>query len=108
MSDLKENIRLAVAISKGIIRDQRSRRTVLFFVISAAVLMVFAGAVLLEGWLAANPWIFIAYWGACIWLTFLSFLLAVHDLLMLRREARRERQRLKGSVFGMKDHDPHA
>ncbi len=107
MSDLSENIRLAIAITKGIVRDRQSRRTVLFFVILAAMGMAFAGAVLLDGWLSAHPVGFLIYWGACLWLTFLSMLLAVHDLLMVRLATHRERQRLKGEVFGIKDEGNH-
>ncbi len=104
MSDLKDNIQFVIAVSKGIARDQRARRTVLFFVVLTAMLMAFAGFVLFGRWLTPErPILFLLYWGACIWLTFLSILLAVHDLLMLRQTARRERQQLKAEVFGMKD-----
>ena len=104
MSDFKDNLRFVIAISQGIVRDQRARRTVLFFVVLTAMLMVFAGAVLFGSWLTTErPLLFLLYWGACSWLTFLSILLAVHDMLMVRQAARRERQRLKADVFGMKD-----
>jgi len=106
MSELKENLRFIVAISKGIARDRRARRAVLTMVVGAAVLMVFVGSVILDRLLGEHPLLFLAYWGACIWLTFLSILMAVHDLLMVRKDARRERQELKARVFGMKDEDP--
>lgn len=102
MSELGGNIRFAIAVAKGIVRDQRARRTVLFFVVLAAMLMAFAGAVLLDRWLSASPLLFLFYWCACLWLTFLSMLLAVHDLLMLRRAAHQERQRLKAEVMGIR------
>jgi len=106
MSDSKDNLRFIIAISKGIVRDQRARRTVLFFVVLAAMLMAFVGSVLLGGWLTTErPILFLLYWGACAWLTFLSILMALFDMLMLRKEARRERRRIKSEVFGMKDEE---
>jgi hypothetical protein len=82
----------------------RARRTVLFFVVLGAMLMAFVGAVLLGNWLTTErPILFLLYWGACAWLTLLSILLALYDMLMLRKEAKQERRRIKSEVFGMKD-----
>jgi len=101
MNSLKEQIRFFVAIATGIVRDQRARRTVLFFVVLVAMLMAFFGAILFDRFLMGRPLLFLLYWGACAWLTFLSMLLAVHDLLMLRQTLRRERQQLKARVLGI-------
>jgi len=104
MSDSKDSLQFIIAISKGIARDMRARRTVLFFVVLVAMLMAFVGAVPLGGWLTTErPILFLLYWGACAWLTVLSILLALYDMLMLRQEAKRERRRIKSEVFGMKD-----
>jgi len=102
---LSENVELIVAIAKGIVRDQHTRRTVLFYVVLTSILMVFVGSVFLDHWLNENPWRFLFYWGACLWLTVLSVLLALQDLMMLRITERRERERLKKQVLGLKSKD---
>ena len=71
----------------------------------ASLLMAFVGTVLIAGPLAASPWIFLLYWGVCILLTFFSVLLAVHDLLILAQEARRESERLKAELLSRRDAD---
>jgi hypothetical protein len=53
----------------------------------------------------AHPVWFVFYWGACAWLTLVSLLLAVFDLLMIRAKARAERRALRAQVFGEKDRD---
>ena len=89
-----------ILVSKGILRDRKMRRDALTLIVVATLVMVGVGAVLLDGWLSEHPFIFLLYWGACAWLTLTSLLLALYDLLAVRTEARRERQRLKGQVFG--------
>jgi len=90
-------------VSKGILRDRHMRRTVLFWIVIAALLLLGLGATLLDGWLVANPLLFVLYWGACAWLTLTAVLLALFDMLMLRGEAARERRRLKREVLGEGD-----
>ncbi len=94
-----KNASLVAAITRGILRDQRARRTVLFFIILAAMGMLFIGSVLIPGFLGRHPLFFLAWWGACLWLTVLSLLMALFDLLMLRKAARQERQQLRKEVF---------
>ena len=87
-------------ISKGILRDRTQRRTVMFWIVAATLAQLAAGVFVLDAWLLANPVIFLLYWGACFWLTITSLLLALYDMLALRVESRRERERIKGQVFG--------
>jgi hypothetical protein len=94
-----------LAVATGIVRDRHSRRAVLFGAVLASLLMAFVGTVLIAGPLAASPWIFLLYWGVCILLTFFSVLLAVHDLLILAQEARRESERLKAELLSRRDAD---
>ena len=94
-----------ILVSKGILRDRQVRRKVLFWIVTAVLAMMGVGAVLVDGWLSKHPVVFLFYWGACLWLTATSLLLALYDLLSVRSEARRERQRLKGQVFRAEDGD---
>ena len=89
------SIRFVIAVSRGILRDQRVRRSVLFGLALADMLVVFAGSVLLDGWLVAHVGWFLVYWGVCLWLTLSLLLLALFDLLSVRRDAIRERRRLR-------------
>ena len=88
-----------ILVSKGILRDRKVRRTVLFWLIVMALGLLGLGAFLLDTWLSQHIVMFLLYWGACLWLTATSLLLALYDLLAIRTEARRERARLKGRVF---------
>ena len=103
MSSPSENVRFIVAVSRGILRDQGMRRSVLFGLVLGAMLMVFAGSVLLDSWLEANAFWFLLFWGVCMWLTLTSFFLAFYDLLAVRRDAARERHQLKADA--LKDGD---
>ena len=98
------DVRLFALIAKGLLYEQETRRKVLFFIVLGALLMVFVGAVPLNGWLGENVLAFIFYWLLCAWLTFTSILLALFDLLMVRRSAREARRRLKAEAFGSGTH----
>ncbi|MEI6561217.1 MAG: hypothetical protein WCO68_03930 [Verrucomicrobiota bacterium] len=96
---------LIILVTKGILRDRQMRRTVLFWIVVATLVLLGVGAMPLDAWLGEHPLLFLLYWGACLWLTGTSMLLALYDLLAIRTEAARERQRLKGKVFGEDEGD---
>lgn len=87
-------VALTVAICLGIIREQRVRRSVLFVVMISIMLMLFGGVVVFDQWLAKHPIVFLLYWGACLWLTGLSILMALYDMLMVRKAGALSRRRL--------------
>ena len=96
----EKNLRKASFVAhatRGIIRDQRSRRKAMSAVIVVALLMMIAGATLLQD--ALNPREhavrFILYWLACAWFTLTALLLALFDALMLRAQARAARRKLQ-------------
>ena len=99
------SVKVLIQTTKGIIRDQSVRRTVMFVIVLAALVMVFAGATFLSGWLAGDKWIFLIYWVACAWLTMTAILLAIFDLIAVQLILRREKRRLKHQIFGKEDHD---
>ena len=92
-------MRLLLQFVRGLIYDQNTRRGAMFIVLVSAMLMVFSGGTFLDSALTARPLIFLTYWGVCAWLTFCAILLALYDLLALRRRAEAERRRLKAKVF---------
>jgi hypothetical protein len=87
--------KLVIQISKGIIRDHQTRRWTMFYALLAAMLLLFAGSVLIEGWLREHVFLLFAWWAACAWLTLLAVLLALFDILVIRAAARQERRRLE-------------
>ena len=91
----REVLKLILQISKGLIRDARVRRTLMFYGVLLAIVLLFIGAVLIDAWLRERPLLFVLYWAGCAWLTLLSVLLAFFDMLLLRATARRERKRLE-------------
>jgi hypothetical protein len=87
--------KLVIQISKGLIRDMRTRRWTMFYALVAAMFMLFAGAVLIDRWLREHVLFLLFWWAACAWLTLLAVLLAFFDMLMIRAAARQERKRLE-------------
>ena len=83
--------------TRGIIRDQRSRRKMMTGVIVVALIMLIAGATFLQEGL--NPrehgLRFILYWLTCAWFTIAALLLALFDGLMTRVQGRAERRKLQ-------------
>jgi MFS family permease len=87
-----------VQITRGLLRDERSRRRTMGISLLVAVGMLVAGLTVLRPWLNPHehPWRFIFFWFACAWETLLVLLLALLDLLLVRAQARAARKALKG------------
>lgn len=88
--------------TRGVIRDQTLRRKTMFVLILIALLLLISGFTFLQS--SLNPrehllW-FGFYWVICLWFTLTAMLLALFDLLTVRREARKERQMLNKKFGG--------
>ncbi len=90
----------AAHATRGLVRDQGTRRKIMLGTVVLAIGFVGAGATVLEGVLdhRAHPLWFILYWFACAWLTLLAMLLALFDVLVVRAQARAARN-LLGKQF---------
>src|SRR5438874_110495 len=86
-----------VHATRGVLRDQRTRRKAMLTLLVLALLLLIAGFTFLQPALnpQEHPWRVIFFWIACIWLTFTAMLLALFDLLVLRLEARRAERALR-------------
>ena len=86
--------------TRGVVRDQATRRKAMLVVISLALLMLIAGSTFLQG--ALNPREhavrFILYWLACAWLTVTALLLALFDALITRAKERAARKTLQQAI----------
>jgi hypothetical protein len=83
-----------IQATRGLLRDQRSRRKTMAISLVVAVVMLVAGLTVLRPWLEPNehPWRFVLFWFACAWETILVLLLALLDLLLVRAQARAARK----------------
>lgn len=86
-----------VQITQGLVRDERTRRKVMAFLIVVAVAMAAVGLSGLRSWLEPKEHTgrFILFWFACAWITLTASLLALLDLLMVRAKARQARKALR-------------
>jgi hypothetical protein len=86
-----------VHATRGVIRDQTTRRKAMLFLLMLALLLLIAGFTFLAPALnpREHPWRVILFWIICIWLTFTALLLALFDLLVVRLQARRAERALR-------------
>jgi uncharacterized ion transporter superfamily protein YfcC len=86
-----------IHVTRGVIRDQKTRRRVMVLVLTAAIIVMIFGATILRKVLDPHerPGWFLFYWLVCAWLTMTAILLALFDLLMLRIEARKAERDLR-------------
>lgn len=92
-------VSFAVHATRGVIRDQTTRRKTMFFLLVTALVLLFLGSTFLAPLL--NPrehfgWA-LAFWIVCVWLTLTALLLALFDLLMLRAAGRAAEHALRQS-----------
>lgn len=97
----------AAHATRGLIRDQGTRRKIMLGTVVLAIGFVGAGATVLEGVLdhRAHPVWFILYWFACGWLAVLAMLLALFDVLVVRAQARAARNVLGQQFSGPRTRD---
>jgi hypothetical protein len=90
----------AVHATRGIIRDQRTRRRVMVIVLTAALILMICGSTLLKQTLDPHEhtgW-FLFFWLLCAWLTVTAILLAIFDLLMVSANTRKARRQLREDI----------
>jgi len=93
-------LRSVLLLTKGIIRDQKTRRNVMFYVMLAALVMLFAGTVFIpDAWAREHVWLFIFYWLACAWLTLTGLLLAAFDILLISAASRIRKRKLEEELL---------
>jgi hypothetical protein len=87
--------------TRGLLRDQQSRRKTMAVSLIIALALLVSGLTIFRPWLDPHehPWRFILYWLACAWETVLVLLLALFDLLLVRAQTRAARK-LLAEQFG--------
>jgi cytochrome bd-type quinol oxidase subunit 2 len=83
--------------TRGVIRDQATRRKAMVILLVIALALLFAGTTILQSFLNPHehPLWFILFWLICAWLAVTAVLLAVFDLLMVKSEARKAERTLR-------------
>ncbi len=75
----------------------------MFYIMLAALVMLFAGTFFSEKWARENPLRFFCYWLTCAWLTLTGMLLALFDILLIRAATRAKRRKLEQEILGKND-----
>ncbi|HST30562.1 MAG TPA: hypothetical protein VLK27_06950 [Chthoniobacterales bacterium] len=90
-------VSFVVHATRGVIRDQTTRRKGMIVCLALAVLMLLGGFTVFQTMLnpREHPWFVILFWVVCVWLTFTAMLIAIFDLLVIRVEARRAQRALR-------------
>ena len=78
--------------------DARRRWFGAFFLILSLSLLIW-GTTLLSDYLQHRPMLFIAYWGACAFLTGLAMINALVDMIIMRKRTRDEQMSLAEKSF---------
>lgn len=89
------NAKFVIQISRGLVRNARARRLVMFYAVLIALVLLFSGSTFLWPFLREHPWIFLGYWAVCAWITLLVVLLALYDLVKVRADAIQLRRQLE-------------
>jgi biotin transporter BioY len=89
-----------VRATRGVIRDQTTRRNTMFILLLAALALLFSGTTFLQTTLnpRERPIWFILFWIICGWLTVTALLLAIFDLLIVKIESRRAQRVLRQNL----------
>jgi hypothetical protein len=90
----------AIHATRGILRDQKTRRRVMVIVLTSALVLMIAGVTFLKTFLDPHehPWWFIFFWLVCAWLTVTAILLSIFDLLMVGKGARDAQRQLRDQM----------
>jgi predicted membrane protein len=86
-----------VHATRGVIRDQNTRRKTMLILLLVALLLLFFGSTFLATTVnpREHPFWFIFFWFICAWLTLTAMFLAFFDMLMVRLHARRTERNLR-------------
>jgi hypothetical protein len=90
----------AIHATRGLLRDQKSRRKTMAVLLLIALAMIAVGLVGRGSWLDSreHPLQFIFFWLSCAWMTLSVLLMALLDILLVRAQGRAARKDLRESV----------
>ena len=98
-----ERVAMGVATGWVIVRHRPYRRNLLFITTLITLALVFAGAVPLAPALIQKPVAFFLFWTLCFLLVGFVLLLAIYDLMQIRREHRIRMNKLEQELADAAD-----
>jgi hypothetical protein len=86
-----------VHATRGVIRDQKTRRRMMVVVLTLAAILMVAGTTFLRTPLDPHvrPGWFLCFWLVCAWFTVTAILLAIFDVLTVMAKARNAQRNLR-------------
>jgi peptidoglycan biosynthesis protein MviN/MurJ (putative lipid II flippase) len=75
-------------VARTMLRNRDTRRKIMARMLLLALAFMACGLWLLDDWLKVRPWMFLIWWGACAFLTCMTMVMAVYDMLAVIREER--------------------
>lgn len=92
-----ETTSFVIHATRGVIRDQTTRRKAMLFLLALAVLLLILGGTVLAPWLNPREHLVgaLVFWLGCVWLTLTALLLAIFDLVAVRLAAKRAERALR-------------
>lgn len=79
-------------LARAILHDRAERRKWMGRMMLVPILMLAIGLWVIHGWLMADPWRFIFWWGGCGVATCVVMIFALYDALAVIREEREKRR----------------
>jgi hypothetical protein len=89
-----------IRATRGLLRDQTTRRKTMFMLVLGALMLLFSGTTFLQSPLnpRQHPVWFLLFWIVCGWLTLTALLLGIFDLLMVQLDSRRTQRELRDKL----------
>jgi protein-S-isoprenylcysteine O-methyltransferase Ste14 len=86
-----------VHATRGLIRDQTTRRKTMFVLLVIALVLLFSGSTFLASTITPreHPVWFVLFWFVCAWLTLTAIFLAAFDMLVIRLQGRKAERTLR-------------
>ncbi len=93
-----KRVAIGMAFGTVVLKNRRFRRNALFGLTLLTLLLVFGGAVFLGDGLMKSPLAFLLFWGICFLMVGLVLMLALYDLLAVRKEHRKRVRDLEAQL----------
>ncbi len=75
-------------VARSMLRNRGTRRKIMARMLLLSLALMAGGLWLVDGWLKARPWFFLIWWGACAFVTSMTMVMALYDMMAVIREER--------------------
>lgn len=81
-------VAVCIGLARMILHTRELRRKVLFRLLIALLIVTVLGAWPLADWLASSFWLFLIWWGVCMFYACFVIMLAIYDMAAAIKEER--------------------